>query len=74
MVAAFGYAFQLELFFNEDVKVMGSTDTNAATYSLEEVSFDVELVEVSDAVMADINSRLANGAKIRLPYKSWRSH
>ena len=74
MVAASGYAFQLELFLNEDAKVVGSTNTNAATYSLEEVSFDVELVEVSDAIMADINSELANGAQIPLPYKSWRSH
>ena len=56
MVAASGYAFQLELFLNEDAKVVGSTNTNAATYSLEEVSFDVALVEVSDAIMADINS------------------
>jgi hypothetical protein len=74
MVAAFGYAFQLELFLNEGVKVVGSSDTIAASYSLEEVSFDVELVEVSDAIMADINSESANGAQILLPYKSWRSH
>ena len=44
----------------------GSTNTNPATYSLEEVSFDVELVEVSDAIMADINSELANGAQIKI--------
>ena len=74
MVAASGYAFQLELFLNDDAKLVGSTNTNAASYSLEEVSFDVELVEVSDAIMADINSELANGAQIPLPYKSWRSH
>ena len=74
MVASSGYTFQLELFLNEDAKVVGSTNTNPATYSLEEVSFDVELVEVSDAIMADINSELANGAQIPLPYKSWRSH
>ena len=46
MVAASGYAFQLELFLNEDANVVGSTNTNAAAYSLEEVSFHVELVEV----------------------------
>jgi hypothetical protein len=34
----------------------------------------VELVEVSDAIMADINSESANGAQILLPYKSWCSH
>ena len=34
MVAASGYAFQLELFLNEDAKVVGSTNTNAATYIL----------------------------------------
>ena len=74
MVASSGYAFQLELFLNEDAKVVSSTDTNPATYSLEEVSYDVELVEVSDSIMADINSELASGSQIPLPYVSWRSH
>ena len=74
MVASSGYAFQLELWLNEDAKVVGSTDTNAATYSLEEVSYDCELVEVSDSIMADINSELASGSQIPLPYVSWRSH
>jgi hypothetical protein len=62
VVAASRYAFQLKLFLNEDAKVVGSTNTNPATYSLDEVSFDVELVEVSDTIMADINSEIANGA------------
>ena len=74
MVASSGYAFQLELFLNEDAKVVSSTDTNPATYSLEELSYDVELVEVSDSIMADINSELASGSQIPLPYVSWRSH
>ena len=74
MVASSGYALQLELFLNEDAKVVSSTDTNPATYSLEEVSYDVELVEVSDSIMADINSELASGSQIPLPYVSWRSH
>lgn len=74
MVASSGYAFQLELFLNEKGKVVGSTDTSDATYTLEDVSFDVELVEVSDAIMADINSELAQGSQIPLPYVSWRSH
>ena len=69
-VASFEYAFQLEMFIDEDAKVAGSTNTNPATYSLEEVSFNVELVEVSDAIVADINPELANGAQIPLPYQS----
>jgi hypothetical protein len=52
MVASSGYALQLELFLYEDAKVVGSTNTNPATYSLEEVSFDVELVEVSDVTIS----------------------
>lgn len=74
MVASSGYAFQLELYLNEDAKVVGSNDTNPATYSLTEVSYDVELVEVSDAIMADINAELASGSQIPLPFVSWRSH
>lgn len=63
-VAASGYDFQLELFLNEDAMAVGSTNTE--TYSLEKVSFDVELVEVSEAIMAVINSELANGVRTRL--------
>ena len=74
MNASSGYCFQLELFLNDDAKVVGSTNTSPASYSLEEVSYDMELVEVSDAIMADINSELSSGSQIPLPYKSWRSH
>jgi hypothetical protein len=73
LAAGSGFAFQLELFLNDDAKVVGSTNTSAASYSLEEVSYDMELVEVSDAIQADINSELASGSQIPLPYKSWRS-
>ena len=73
LAAGSGFAFQLELFLNDDAKVVGSTNTSGASYSLEEVSFDMELVEVSDAIQADINSELASGSQIPLPYKSWRS-
>jgi hypothetical protein len=50
LAAGSGFAFQLELFLNDDAKVVGSTNTSAASYSLEEVSYDMELVEVSDAI------------------------
>ena len=73
MAASSGYAFQLELFLNENAKVVGSTNTADATYTIEDVSYDMELVEVSDAIMADINSELSSGSQIPLPYKSWRS-
>ena len=73
LAAGSGFAFQLELFLNDDAKVVGSTNTSAASYSIEEVSYDMELVEVSDAIQADINSELASGSQIPLPYKSWRS-
>ena len=73
MNASSGFCFQLELFLNDDAKVVGSTNTSPATFSLEEVSYDMELMEVSDAIQADINSELASGSQIPLPYKSWRS-
>ena len=64
LAAGSGFAFQLELFLNDDAKVVGSTNTSGASYSLEEVSYDMELVEVSDAIQADINSELAAGSQI----------
>ena len=73
LAAGSGFAFQLELFLNDDAKVVGSTNTSGDSYSLEDVSYDMELVEVSDAIQADINSELASGSQIPLPYKSWRS-
>ena len=74
MIASSGYCFQLELYLNENDKVVASNNASAATYSLEDVSYDMELVEVSDSIMADINSELAQGSQIPLPYVSWRSH
>ena len=74
MVASSGYAFMIELFLNENDKVVASNNTSAATYTIEDVSYDMELVEVSDAIMADINSELAQGSQIPLPYSSFRSH
>ena len=65
-VAASGYAFQLELFLDDDAKAVVSTNTDPATSSPEKVSFDVELVEASDVIMADSNSESANGVRTRL--------
>jgi len=44
------------------------------TYALTDVVYETELVEVSDAIMSDVNSELQSGGEIPLPYKSWRSH
>jgi hypothetical protein len=54
--------------------VVSSNDTSVATFNLSEVSYDMELVEVSDSIMSDINNELAGGAQIPLPFKSWRAH
>jgi len=69
MVASSGYAFQLELFLNENGKVCDNYQ-----YKLSDVSYEVELVEVTDSIMSDLNSELSSGSEIPLPYRSWRSH
>jgi len=76
MAATSGYAFQLELWLNDASKVvpMSKTATVSNTYSLTDVSYDVELVEVSPEIMSDINSELNQGSQIPIPYKSWRHH
>ena len=66
MVASSGYAFMIELFLNENDKVVASNNTSSSSYTIEDVSYDMELVEVSDAIMADINSELAQGSQIPL--------
>ena len=74
MVASAGYAFQLELFLNDSAKVVMSKTATECTYALTDVVYECELVEVSDAIMTDLNSELSSGGEIPLPYTSWRSH
>lgn len=75
--ASQGNAFRLELWLNDVAKLFPNTkhatDINVS-YKIEEVAFEMELVEVSPEIMSDINRELANGSQIALPYKSWRSH
>ena len=76
MAASSGAAFTLELWLADVESVFPfSKDANVATtYKLEEVSYDVELVEVTPEIMTDINTELSQGAQIPLPYKSWRQY
>jgi len=74
MNASAGYAFQIELYLNDSAKVCMSKNATECTYALTDVVYETELVEVSDAIMSDINSELVSGGEIPLPYKSWRSH
>ena len=74
MNASAGYAFQIELFLNDSAKVCMSKNAVECTYSLKDVTYETELIEVSDAIMSDINSELTSGGEIPLPYVSWRAH
>jgi hypothetical protein len=76
MAATSGYAFQLELWLNDSSKVVfgSKTTTVSNDYTLTDVSYDVELLEVSPEIMSDINSELSQGSQIPIPYKSWRHH
>jgi len=76
MAASSGAAFTLELWLSDVGTVFPfSTGTNVATtYKLEQVSYDMELVEVTPEIMTDIDTELSQGAKIPLPYKSWRQY
>jgi len=74
MQASSGAAFTLELWLS-DVETVFPFSTNATvatSYKLEEVSYDMELVEVTPDIMTDINTELSQGAQIPLPYKSMR--
>ena len=77
LVASAGYAFQIELWLNDASKVINyskhatGVDIN---YKLTDVAYDLELVEVTPEIMSDINSELANGSEIPLPYRTFRSH
>jgi hypothetical protein len=74
MSASAGYAFQIELYLNDSAKVCMSKTATECTYALTDVVYETELVEVSDAIMSDVNSELQSGGEIPLPYNSWRSH
>ena len=51
-----------------------SKDAVECTYTLTDVVYEAELIEVSDGIMSDINSELSSGGEIPLPYKCWRAH
>jgi hypothetical protein len=68
------YAFVIELFLNDSSKVVASKSALECTYQLTDVTYECELVEVSDAIMSDLNSELLSGNEIPLPYKSFRAH
>jgi len=76
MQASSAAAFTLELWLSDVETVFPfSTNTTVATsYKLEEVSYDMELVEVTPEIMTDINTELSQGAQIPLPYKSMRQY
>ena len=76
MAASSGAAFTLELWLADVESVFPfSKDANVATtYKLEEVSYDIELIEITPEIMTDINTELSQGAQIPLPYKSWRQY
>ena len=81
-----GYAMQLELYLNDNNKVFyktTSTSNGAAppvytqnasgSYTVSDVAFELELVELPTNVLADINRELASGGEIPLPFKTWRN-
>jgi len=76
MAASSGAAFTLELWLSdvETVFPFSTNGTVTTSYKLEEVSYDMELVEVTPEIMTDINTEMSQGAQIPLPYKSWRQY
>jgi hypothetical protein len=76
MSASSGYAFSLELWLNDVSKVFGGTRSATTThaYEITDVSFDIELVHVTDSIMANINSEIQAGASIPMPFTSYRAH
>ena len=76
MAASSGAAFTLELWLS-DVETIFPFSTNGivtTSYKMEDVSYDMELVEVTPEIMTDINTELSQGAQIPPPYKSWRQY
>ena len=76
MQASSGAAFTFELWLS-DVETVFPFSANggmSTSYKLEEVSYDLELVEVTPEIMTDINTELSQGAQIPLPYKSMRQY
>jgi hypothetical protein len=72
MAASSGAAFTLELWLAdvETVLTFSTNGTVTTSYKMEDVSYDMELVEVTPEIMNDINTELSQGAQIPLPYNS----
>ncbi len=76
MQASSGAAFTLELWLS-DVEAVFPFSTNATvttSYKLEEVSYDMELVEDTPEIMTDINTELSQGVQIPLSRAGGNTH
>jgi len=69
-------AFQLELWLNDPAKVFCASKGSGTviSYSMSDVAYDLELVELSPELMTDINTEISGGASIPIPYRSVHSY
>jgi len=70
-------AFQLELWLNDVAKVFCASKHASEVdigYSITDVAYDLELVELSPELMTDINTEISGGAAIPIPYRAVHSY
>lgn len=78
MLASSGHSFQIELWLSDSKNVFSASKGDALTsefsYKITDVAYDIELVELSPELMNDINTEIAGGQSIPIPYRSVKSY
>lgn len=78
MLASSGHAFQIELWLSDPKNVFSSSKGDAAnsifSYELSDVAYELELVQLSPELMQDINTEIAGGQSIPIPYRSVKAY
>ena len=72
--ASGGFAFEIELYLENNNIAAMSTTTGVATYELSNVNLQMEIVTLPSTVTDRLNSELSSDNKVSVPFSTFRLH
>ena len=74
LMSSSGFALHIELHLADAKDVVYSTNGSSATYSIPEIVYETEMLEMSPDTYRDIYGELMKGKQLAIPFKSVRAH
>lgn len=74
LMSSSGFALHIELHLADAKDVVYSTSGSAGTYSIPEIVYETEMLEMSPDTYRDIYGELLKGKQLAIPFKSVRAH